>query len=89
MSWQDLVITLASVGFVIGLIEQIYEILKSKQSSLSLISCSIYALGLYAMTYAMHTLDLLWSSIFTGLNAILWTTLLILSYKYRFNKIKN
>ncbi len=86
MIWQDLVIALANIGFIIGLVEQIYEIKVSKTSSISLISSSIYSIGLYAMAFAMFTIDLFFSAILTGLNAILWTIILVLSYKYRFNK---
>lgn len=86
MIWQDLVIGGASVGFVIGIIEQIYEIIQSKNSSISLISSSIYSIGLYAMSFSMFNLGLTLSGMLTGINAIQWTIILILSYKYRFNK---
>lgn len=91
MTWQDTTIAVANIVFIFSLCEQIYENLKSKKSSISSITSCLYALGLYAMTYAMWSLDLTFSSIVTGINGILWNILFILSLKFRENskKMKN
>lgn len=85
MIWQDIVISIANIIFIFSLIEQLYENLKKKASTLSLITCFFYAGGLYAMTIAMFTLNLYFSSAVTLINAILWSLLGIQSLVYNKN----
>ena len=83
MIWQDIVIALANTIFIFSLSEQAYEIIKKKSSSLSLINSMTLGLGLSAISFSMFTLDLYFSSIVTGLNALLWFVISILTLKYR------
>ncbi|MCH8519306.1 MAG: hypothetical protein LAT82_00960 [Nanoarchaeota archaeon] len=83
MIWQDIVIALANTIFIFSLSEQIYEILKLKVSTLSLINTFTLGVGLSAISFAMFTLDLYFSSIVTGLNALLWFVIGFLTIKYR------
>jgi hypothetical protein len=82
--WQDIVIALANTIFIFSLSEQVYEIIKHKVSTLSLINTFTLGTGLSAISFSMFTLDLYFSSIVTGLNALLWFLIAILTIKYHY-----
>ena len=83
MIWQDAVIALANVIFIVTLSIQAYEIYKSRSSSLNLINSVTLSLGLYAISFSMLTLELYFSSLVTGMNALLWTVLTVLTLKFK------
>lgn len=83
MIWQDIVIAIANIGFVVSLLKQIYKIHALKQSSIDLISVLIYAFGLYAMGIAFLSLKLYISSILVLLSAVLWSLIYIQTYIYK------
>ena len=83
MIWQDVVIALANTIFIFSLAEQLYEIIKAKSSTLSLINTFTLGVGLSAISVAMFTLDLYFSSFVTAMNALLWFVIGFLTVKYR------
>ena len=85
MGWEDVVISSVTILFIFSLLEQIYEILKSKKSGISIITSFLYFCGLFAMACAMYSLELYFSSVMTGINAVLWAALFVLSVRYKNN----
>ncbi|MFP4402383.1 MAG: hypothetical protein ACLFPL_04070 [Candidatus Nanoarchaeia archaeon] len=83
MIWQDVVIALANTIFIFSLSEQAYEIIKHKISTMSLINTFTLGVGLSAISFSMFTLDLYFSSVVTGLNALLWFIIGVLTLKYQ------
>jgi len=83
MAWQDIVITLANLLFTYSLIIQVYSGFKDRKAHLHFQTALLTTIGLYIMTIAFASLNLLFSSIAAGVNATLWLLLFIQRITYK------
>ncbi len=83
MVWQDIVISLVNVVFIIALIPQIYNGFKLKKGFVIIATSVPTFIGLYVMAMAFYTLQLYYSSFVTVISGILWTILFIQRLIYK------
>lgn len=82
MVWQDIVISLSNLLFTYSLINQVVYGFRKKGGFITFQTSLLTTIGLSALTVAFFTLNLIFSTIVSGTNAILWLTLLIQRVKY-------
>lgn len=83
MIWQDMVIALASIVFVVGLCYQVVRDHTNKKPSVSFPTAITTTLGMYAISISFFTLELLFSAIMAFVTATLWLGITIQSVAYR------
>ena len=77
MIWQDMVITLANLLFTYSLIIQVHKGFKDKKAHMHFQTALFTTIGLYAITIAFTSLNLLFSALVSGFNATMWLLLFI------------
>ena len=77
MIWQDLVIAIACIVFLISLIIQVYYGYKKRKALIALATSIPTSIALYSICVAYFTLDLYFSFIVTTGTAIVWTIIVI------------
>lgn len=83
MTWQDIVITAASVMFSFSLIPQVYSGFKEHTGPIKFQTSIPTFVGLYAIAIAMWTLSLFFSAIVTFITGTLWFLLFLQRFLYR------
>lgn len=83
MVWQDIVISIVNIVFIIALIPQIYNGFKLKKGSVIIATSLPTFIGLYVVAIVFYTLELYYSSFVTVIGGILWTILFIQRLKYK------
>ncbi|MFW5704433.1 MAG: hypothetical protein ACOCXG_01195 [Nanoarchaeota archaeon] len=83
MLWQDVIITLANVLFMVSLANQVLYGFKHKKISITLFTSALTAIGLFAMGTAFLSLNLILSPIVAYLSGLLWTILFIQRIIYK------
>ncbi|MHA1111333.1 MAG: hypothetical protein ACTSRE_09540 [Promethearchaeota archaeon] len=85
MVWQDIVLALVNLGFVITLIPQVVKVIKTKSAGdFAWTSTIFYWIGLYAIGGIFLTLEFYLTSIPYFITGTLWGIIVIL--KKRYNK---
>ncbi|MCK5473927.1 MAG: hypothetical protein KAI53_00845 [Candidatus Aenigmarchaeota archaeon] len=83
MVWQDIVISIVNIVFIIALVPQIYNGFKLKKGSVMIATSAPTFIGLYVMAIAFYTLKLYYSSFVTIIGGLLWTILFIQQLMYK------
>ena len=83
MVWQDFVISIVNIVFMIALVPQVYNGFKLKKGTVLIATSLPTLIGLYVVSVVYYTLQLYYSSIITVLGGILWTILFIQRLKYK------
>ena len=83
MIWQDMVIAIASVLFGYSLTYQVYGGFRERKGFLTLQTSLLTTIGLYALTFAFFTLNLLFSTIVSAFNGTMWLLLFIQGLIYK------
>ncbi len=74
-SWQDLLLTIVSIGFVYSLIPQIFLNFKIKQIQFSWQTIIITTVGIYVSAICNFSLDLHFTGITNLITGTCWLTL--------------
>lgn len=77
MIWQDAVISGSSALFGYSLIYQVFRGFKDRKGYIAFQTSFFTIIGLYAMSLAFFTLNLITSGVISTLNGTLWLVLLI------------
>lgn len=77
MIWQDVVITITSVVFVLSLIPQVYDGFKEKVGPIKLQTSIPIFLCVYINGFVFSTLGLYFSAVVTVVNGTLWFVLFL------------
>ena len=85
MIWQDIVISLANLVFVISLVPQVIHGHKLKKGLITLKTSIPTVIGLYVMSFAFFTLNLVYSATLSFFTGTLWLILLIQKLSYKHN----
>ena len=83
MVWQDFVISIVNVVFMVALVPQIYSGFKLKKGSVLIATSLPTLIGLYVMAMTFYTLQLYYSAFVTVTGGILWTILFIQRLMYK------
>ncbi|MCK4550821.1 MAG: hypothetical protein KAT91_02615 [Candidatus Aenigmarchaeota archaeon] len=83
MVWQDIVISIVNIVFIIALVPQIYNGFKLKKGSVIIATSLPTFIGLYVVAIVFYTLQLYYSSFVTVIGGILWTILFIQRLMYK------
>ena len=83
MVWQDFVISIVNVVFMIALVPQIYSGFKLKKGSVLIATSLPTLIGLYVMAMTFYTLQLYYSAFVTVIGGCLWTILFIQRLIYK------
>jgi hypothetical protein len=81
--WQDIVITIASIGFSVALIPQVISGFKTKRKTINFSTALITFIGIYAMAVSFLTLGLYFSATMNFISGTLWFLLFIQSIVYK------
>ena len=82
MVWQDILISLSNLLFTYSLVHQVIHGFKKRRGFLTLTSSGLTSFGLYIMSAAFISLDLMYSGVVAFINGTLWLTLFIQRKKY-------
>ena len=82
MIWQDIVISLANLVFVISLVPQVIYGYRKKKGMITLRTSGPTFAALYIMAIAYFTLNLYYSAALGTITATLWLILFIQKIKY-------
>lgn len=77
MIWQDIIITIANLIFVVALLPQVISGFREKKGVISFATSIPTFIGLYAISFAFFTLGLYFSSVVSAGAATLWFLLFI------------
>lgn len=77
MVWQDVVVALANVLFMVSLLHQVRYGFRLRKGTVTLTTSALTAVGLFAVAVAFFTLSLFWSAVATGAAGILWSVLFV------------
>ena len=86
MIWQDVVISIVSVVFLVSLSVQVYCGFKEKIGAIKLATALPTALGLFVITFTYFTLSLTFSAIVGFFTALLWSLLCVQRVMYNKKK---
>ena len=86
MTWQDAVITTASILFSLSLLPQIYFGFKEKQGPIKFQTSIPTFIGMYAVAVAFWSLSLRYSAVMSIITGTLWLVLFIQRIVYKDNK---
>ncbi len=81
--WQDIVITISIIFFAYALIPQIIQGFKKRKQDILLQTSLITSIGMYAITIAYLTLNLIFSSITAAITGTLWAIIAIQKIFYK------
>jgi len=81
--WQDIIIALANILFGYSLAYQVYKGFKEKKGFLSLQTSLLTTVGLYSLSFAYLTLNLLVSAIVSVFNGTMWLLLFMQRLIYK------
>ncbi|NOR85121.1 hypothetical protein GQ473_03310 [archaeon] len=83
MVWQDFVISIVNVVFMVALVPQIYSGFKLKKGTVLIATSLPTCIGLYVMAVTYYTLQLYYSSFVTVSGGILWMIFVIQRVMYK------
>ena len=83
MVWQDIVIMVANLLFVVSLLNQIIYGFKYKSCNITLLTSGLTIMGLFSMAIAFFTLGLYLSTFAGVISVILWLFIFIQRVIYR------
>ncbi len=83
MTWQDILITIATIAISYALIPQVYKGFKDKKKYITKQTSFLTGISLYAISFTYFSLKLIFSGIITTISAILWTIIFIQSVIYK------
>ena len=83
MVWQDIVISIANIVFLVALIPQIIDGFKKKKGLINPWASSLTILALFSLCVTYFSLDLIYSCGICFSNALLWIILLIQRIIYK------
>ena len=81
--WQDIVITISVILFGYALVPQIIQGFKKRKQDIHLQTSVITALGMYAISIAYLTLNLMFSTITTATTGTLWAIIALQKIVYK------
>jgi 4-hydroxybenzoate polyprenyltransferase len=87
MSQIDILLSVGSLILSISLIPQIIYSIKLKQVNISNITCFMSIFGLSIILSVYISMNLVFSSIITGLTLLCWSILTIMKKLFELNKI--
>lgn len=87
--WQDYVYSGVSLAFTYSLVPQVIKGFKDKRQDITLQTSGITALGLYALAYTAHTLDLNYSALTNLVTGTMWATILGQRLFYKQKDLEN
>lgn len=80
--WQDIVITIANIIFIIAMFPQIWYSYKTKQGVTSLFFCLLNIIAMFALVTVYISLNYFSAASTNGIIILLWITLAIQRIKY-------
>lgn len=83
MIWQDVVVAVANVLFMYSLAHQVRHGFRTRKGTVTLVTSSLTAVGLYAIAAAFFTLSLFLSAGAAFVNGVLWTVLFVQGVMFR------
>lgn len=83
MTWQDITLTIANLGFAYGLIALVIQGFKTKKGNINFQTSIITAVGLFIMAITFFSLNLIFSTIVTTISGILWVILIFQRIIYK------
>lgn len=81
--WQDYLIMFSNILISYALIPQVLKNFKEKRRNISLVTGFITFLALFLMAFSFFMLNLVFSTIITSFNCLLWLILFIQAIKYK------
>ena len=81
--WQDIVVSIANILFVVSLVNQVIYGFKTKKALISKGTSIPTFMGLYAIAISLFTISLFISAGMTFVSATLWLILFIQSLNYK------
>lgn len=83
MVWQDIVISVANIFFILSLTNQVYFGFKEKSGPIKFLTSIPTFTGLFVTSYAFWTLELYSSSVVIFLSGTLWFLLFVQRMLYK------